>query len=144
MIICEVFQLKNKLHDWIVLWILNIQNVIGMIEKHIITYIWDTSHGLLKKMKQNKNININIRSLSYMKYTNFQIGSSIKSLQFYYHNIYIWKKICLDRHVDLQIKFNLCLNIPKNQMLKFLVPLNNLRLWNLYDLWFGRMINYKN
>jgi cytidine deaminase len=42
------------------------------------------------KMKQNINININIRSLSYMKYTNFQIGSSIKSLQFYYHNIYIY------------------------------------------------------
>jgi len=43
------------------------------------------------KMKQNKNKNKNknIRSLSYMKYTNFQIGSSIKSLQFYYH-IYIY------------------------------------------------------
>jgi len=52
--------------------------------------------------------------LSYMKYTNFQIGSQSKWLQFYYQKIYSWKKICLSNHVDLHIKLNLC--VSKCQM----------------------------
>ncbi len=62
--------------------------------------------------------------LSYMKYTNFQIGSQSRWLLFYYQKIYSWKKICLGNHVDLHIKLNLYVNIAKCQM-----PLELMHEW---------------
>jgi hypothetical protein len=62
--------------------------------------------------------------LSYMKYTNFQIGSQSRWLQFFYQKKYSWKKIGLGNHVDLYIKLNLCVSIAKCQM-----PMESMHEW---------------
>ncbi len=70
--------------------------------------------------------------LSYMKYTNFEIRSQTEWLQFYYQKIHSWMKISLYHHVDLHLKFNLCVRIAKCQMLMIMKP---------YDSWLKRIIN---